>query len=243
MFDRASYIGYTLLFCLPPIVLLWLRAEFCAVLARRWRTIAGAVALLTAYGCAIWPVALRVGAWSYDPGKISGVRVLGYVYLDDVLWWALVSFLLASFVVLSVEYERRGEDIVLREIGGLVRAFGHAVRGLRVVPRERNATIHVAVSVLVLLEALLFELERWEWAAVWLAIGLVIGLELANSAVERLAARTGPPDPAVGLIKDAAAGAVLVAAVCTALLGLLIFLPRLLRAVSATAAASLLSAR
>ena len=64
MFERWSYLGYTLMFCLPPLVLLWLRREFAARMARDLGRILAASLLLTVYGCIIWPVALKMGAWS-----------------------------------------------------------------------------------------------------------------------------------------------------------------------------------
>ena len=58
--------------------------------------------MLTVYGSIIWPIALKYGCWDYGIDKISGVKLLGYVYIDDVMWWLLVRFLLTSYVALSV---------------------------------------------------------------------------------------------------------------------------------------------
>ena len=38
MFEHYSYLGYTLLFCLPPIVLLWVRSEFAPCFISPWRS-------------------------------------------------------------------------------------------------------------------------------------------------------------------------------------------------------------
>lgn len=258
MFERLSYVGYTALFCLPPLVLLWLRREFFEVLRARLRPILLSTLLLTAYGSLIWPIALRRRAWAYGADRITGVELFGYVYLDDVVWWLLIGLLFASFIALSTHYEDGGVDIVSREARELLASFANAFRGLRIIPRERNSTIHVAVAVFVLLEALLFRLSATEWILVALAIGVVLGAELMNGAVERLASRASArelragraeapsgeggsrgragearepeADPGIGLIKDAAAAAVLVCAAAAAAVGLLIFLRRFLAA-------------
>jgi diacylglycerol kinase len=66
-----------------------------------------------------------------------------------------------------------------------------------------------------------------------LAIGLVISAEAMNTAIEILADRiTLESDPAIGRAKDVAAGAVLAAAACSIVLGLLVFVPHLLACLS-----------
>ncbi len=232
MFERLSYVGYTALFCLPPLILLWLRREFLEVLRPRLRPILLATAALTLYGSAIWPIALDRGAWAYGADRITGLELAGRVLLDDVLWWALVGLLFSSFVALSVEYERRGVDLVSREVRGLARGVADAFRGFRIVPLERNSTIHVAAAVFVLLEAALFRVSATEWMLVALAIGSVLAAEIMNGAVERLASRAagGGHDPEIRLIKDAAAAAVLVTAFAAGAVGALILLRRVLEA-------------
>ncbi len=243
MFDQLSYVGYTVLFCLPPIILIWLRREFFDVLSKKWRPVLVSTLAITAYGSLIWPVALKYRCWTYEADRFTGVKLLGYVYLDDVFWWLLVSFLFSSFIILSAHYERQGIDIVWREITGLLRSFANAIRGFRIIPRERNSTIHVAAGVFILLEAALFRISREEWMVVLVVIGLVLGLEILNSSIERIASRTiretgeqaaveGTPPAAlrheeIGLIKDAAAAAVLISALAAAAVGMTIFLRRI----------------
>jgi len=235
MFEHLSYVGYTVLFCAPPLVLMWLRREFFLVLAPRFRGILLASVLLTVYGSLIWPVALHYGAWAYRDDRITGLKLLGYVYVDDVFWWFSVSFLFASFVTLATYYERRGVDLIAREVLGLLRSFGYAFRGLRVVPLERNSTIHVAVGVFVVLEAALFGISAVEWLLVVIAASAVLAFEILNSAVERLADRTGQAGaahPDIALIKDAAAAGVLVSTMAAVLVGANILLTRALAALA-----------
>lgn len=99
------------------------------------------------------------------------------------------------------------------------------VHGLRT---QRNLRIHLAVAVLVLLFALSFELTRAELAVLLLAVGLVISMELLNTAVESVVdLATREYHPLAATAKNVAAGAVLVAAVVAAAVGYVLFFDRL----------------
>jgi lycopene cyclase domain-containing protein len=232
MFEHWSYLGYTLMFCLPPLVLLWLRREFASRVARDLGRILAASLLLTVYGCIIWPVALKMGAWSYAEDRILNIKLFGYVHLEDAIWWLLISFLLASFISLSIRFEEEGVNIFLREVRGLLRSFGCALRGFRMLRLERNLTIHTAAATFVFLEAAFLKVSAVEWLALLLAAGVVLGLELVNSTIERLGTRLAPGhDEEICLVKDAAAAAVFCASIVAAVVGAVIFLPRILPAI------------
>ena len=227
MFEHYSYLGYTLMFCLPPIVLLWVRAEFARTMRKDLVGILLATAIVSAYGSAIWPLAIRWGCWTYQENRILNRKLFGYVFVEDVVWWVLVSFLVASFVSLSTRWEESGRDVVVRELLGLSRSFRDALAGFRVAGMERNMTIHTAAATGALIAAWLFRLPRVEWLFVVLAIAGVIAAELLNCAVERLAPRRDQQlSGEVRLLKDAAAAGVLVTSVAAAIIGAAIFLPR-----------------
>ena len=60
-------------------------------------------------------------------------------------------------------------------------------------------------------------------------MGLVLGMELVNSAIERLADKISTErDPVIGKIKDLSAGAVLISAIAAAIVGLIILVPKFL---------------
>ena len=110
---------------------------------------------------------------------------------------------------------------------GLVRAAADAARGIaRAFAEEPNLRIQGVVAVAAL------SLSLWlgvGTAIVAVCCALVIGSELFNSALERLADALHPePNALVGAAKDAAAGAVLVCAVTAVLVGLLSMGPALL---------------
>jgi undecaprenol kinase len=72
-------------------------------------------------------------------------------------------------------------------------------------------------------------LFRLEWAMIYLGIGLVLVSEALNSAIEKTLDRLHPEKhPMVGIAKDMAAGATLIASTVALIIGLFIFLPHLL---------------
>lgn len=93
---------------------------------------------------------------------------------------------------------------------------------------EHNGWIHASATVLVLCASIYFRLEADEWRWIILAIALVWLAEAFNTAIERLAdAITLEPNEDIGYAKDVSAGAVLAAAVIATVIGMTIFLPRL----------------
>jgi diacylglycerol kinase (ATP) len=113
-------------------------------------------------------------------------------------------------------------------VGGFVKSFAYAWRGISAGARGRNFLVMLAVAALVIILGRVLEISRLEWVMVVLAIGLVLGLELVNTAGEKLIDVLSPDhDPRYGQIKDILAGAVLVAALAAAAIGILIFWPRL----------------
>ncbi len=112
-----------------------------------------------------------------------------------------------------------------------LRSFGYAWKGIRgCVGKEQNLSFHLIAAVAVVIAGLFFGITRTEWMLVALCIGVVIAAELFNSAIEKLVDLVSPQrNPLAGQIKDIAAGAVLVCAIAAAVVGLIIFVPYLLR--------------
>jgi len=109
-------------------------------------------------------------------------------------------------------------------------SFRNAWKGLSVfVRQEHNAWIHLSMTALVILAGVLFRISTYEWIAVVFAIGLVISAEAINSAIERLADVVQPNrDERIRDVKDICAGAVLVCAMTAFVIGLIVFLPKLM---------------
>lgn len=93
---------------------------------------------------------------------------------------------------------------------------------------EQNMRLHLVAAAGVVAAGSWLSLATWEWAAVTLCIGLVISAECLNTALERLGDRiTQQQDPLLKQAKDCGSAAVLVLAVTAAVVGGLIFVPKL----------------
>ena len=114
--------------------------------------------------------------------------------------------------------------------GKLYKSFGYAFRGIgRTIRRERNMQIHCCAAVLVVIFGLALGLTRGEWFTCLILFALVMSLECVNTAVEAVVDLASPGrHPLAEKAKDAAAGAVLIAAIFAAIIGLWIFVPKLL---------------
>lgn len=110
----------------------------------------------------------------------------------------------------------------------LHKSFGYAFAGISaVIRKERNMQIHCVMMVLVIMAGLFFSISTIEWCICLILFGLVMSLELVNTAVESVVDLvTEERHPLAGLAKDAAAGAVLTASIMAAAAGLLIFVPK-----------------
>lgn len=114
-------------------------------------------------------------------------------------------------------------------MGGFLKGFVYAWRGIVTGAAGRNFRVMLAAAAGVVVLGCFLDISGVEWALLTLAVGLVLALELLNTAGERLVDILSPdPDPRYGMVKDILAGAVLVAALAAAVVGALIFLPRLL---------------
>ena len=111
-----------------------------------------------------------------------------------------------------------------------LRKFTNATRGIHHgMAGQSSFAIHVPIALGVICSAVLLRCERWQWCALLLCIGLVLAAELANSAIEELAAGLSPGhNENVGKALDIASGAVLVASLMAATVGLIIFITQCL---------------
>ncbi len=109
-----------------------------------------------------------------------------------------------------------------------IKSFKDASRGLILFSKENHARIHLISSVLVNALAFLLEVSRLEWCVLLLCCALVLGMEALNSALERLTDLISPDwNKQAGLVKDVAAGAVLIVSLFSGVIGLIIFFPHL----------------
>ncbi|MDA8347023.1 MAG: diacylglycerol kinase family protein [Thermaerobacter sp.] len=102
------------------------------------------------------------------------------------------------------------------------RAFRFAWRGvLRTFREEANFRVHLIVAEAILYLAFVERASATSWAILSLAVGLVVALELLNTAVERAVdlGTQGKHLPLAAAAKDASAGAVLAGSLSAAAVG------------------------
>lgn len=110
-------------------------------------------------------------------------------------------------------------------------SFKFALAGiLTALKEEPNLKFHFVAGFLIIIASILLRISKEDWFIVIFLIGFVISLELTNTAIEALVdAFTDEEHPRAKFAKDISAGAVLVAAVTAAAVGIIIFLPYLTR--------------
>jgi diacylglycerol kinase (ATP) len=111
-----------------------------------------------------------------------------------------------------------------------LKSFSHAIAGIRqFATREHNARIHLVATICVIIVAFVLHVSFLEAAVLAVVTGLVWVAEVFNTCMERLSDQVSPdPHPNIKIIKDLAAGAVLIAALIAVIAGLLIFIPKML---------------
>ena len=112
----------------------------------------------------------------------------------------------------------------------MLKSFRDAWNGIVLAVRsQRNVRVQLIVVLLVLAVGIYFSISYIEWCLAILAMGLVMGLEVMNTAIEELVNFVSPERrEEARRIKDLAAGAVLLAAIAVAIVGALILISKLL---------------
>jgi diacylglycerol kinase len=113
----------------------------------------------------------------------------------------------------------------------LLTSFRYAFAGLRYLLRtQRNARIHVSISLVIVALGLWLGLSTTQWAVIALTIGVVLVAESFNTVIEVIVDLvTEEYHPLAKIAKDVAAGAVLLMAMISVVIGLLILGPPLWR--------------
>ncbi len=111
----------------------------------------------------------------------------------------------------------------------LPKSFKNAWEGIVVsIAEERNIKIHCFAAVMVMIFGSILHISVTEWCICFLLFGLIMGLELVNTAVESVVDLvTEEWHPLAKRAKDCAAGAVLIASIWAAVVGGIIFFPKL----------------
>lgn len=112
----------------------------------------------------------------------------------------------------------------------LISSFKYAMQGiLRAFKTERNLKIHTSMMMIVVILGVIFKIAVWEWITCIILFDLVIGAELLNTSIEEMVNLLSPEIRVhAKYAKDIAAGAVLIFATASAIVGVIIFLPKIL---------------
>lgn len=112
----------------------------------------------------------------------------------------------------------------------LIKSFKYAFEGILAgIKEEQNMKIHIIIMILVIIFGIMLKINTTEWIICILLFGLVISMELMNTAIENTVNLiTKEKNQQAKIAKDVAAGAVLVSAIVSAIIGLMIFVPKIL---------------
>lgn len=125
----------------------------------------------------------------------------------------------------SKKHPPRASQRVQKDMESLAKSFRFALQGFRyAVNNERNMRIHLSVALLVTQFALLYGLDRHEYAVLFIMFGVVLTAEMLNTAIEAMVnLETQNFTPLARVAKDVAAGAVFVLSIAAVLVGLMLF--------------------
>ena len=151
--------------------------------------------------------------------------ILGVHYLTDVLGGITLGLAYLFFLIIMYEnnFLKDKEDETK-----LIFSFKYAFEGIiTTIKEERNMFIHFLIAIIVVITGIYVRLSLNEWFICLLLFALVFSLELINTAIENTVDLVATKkNKKAKLAKDAAAGAVLIAAIFASIIGIIIFLPK-----------------
>ncbi|MDB5121544.1 MAG: diacylglycerol kinase [Sphingobacteriales bacterium] len=110
-----------------------------------------------------------------------------------------------------------------------LKSFKFAVAGIKYAfATQVNFKFHTMAIIVVAIAGFWVDLSAIEWLWILASIGMVVSVELLNTAIETLVDLVSPDyNVKAGIVKDLSAGAVLVISILAAVIGLLIFFPKI----------------
>lgn len=124
----------------------------------------------------------------------------------------------------------RDERKKQKGIKKLINSFKYPIKGLKYAYRnEQNLAVDIGVSIIVLIAGIIFKLSLVEWIIIIFLIGIVISLELINTSIEAVVDLvTEEYHPLAKVAKDTSASAVFIIAIVSAIIGIIIFMPKII---------------
>jgi diacylglycerol kinase len=114
-----------------------------------------------------------------------------------------------------------------KSLNRFINGFKYAFCGIKYAfKNETNMVIHILIALIVITFGFIFNITNVEWLAVIIIIGLVIAAEMINTSLEVMSDLVSKKyNEQIKAVKDTAAGAVLVLAVTSVVVGIIVFLP------------------
>ena len=111
-----------------------------------------------------------------------------------------------------------------------INSFVYPIKGLKYAYRNKqNLAVDVGIAILVVILGLIFKVSAIEWTVLALTIGLVIACELINTSIEAVVDLvTEDYHPLAKVAKDTSAAAVFIFAVVAVIVGIIVFLPKIM---------------
>ena len=151
--------------------------------------------------------------------------ILGVHYLTDILGGITLGLAYLFFLIIMYEnnFLKDNEDETK-----LTLSFKYSSEGIiTTIKEERNMFIHFLIAIIVVITGIYVRLSLNEWFICLLLFALVFSLELINTAIENTVDLVATKkSKKAKMAKDAAAGAVLIAAIFASIIGIIIFLPK-----------------
>lgn len=113
----------------------------------------------------------------------------------------------------------------------LVKSFKYAFEGINYsLNNDQNLVIHFVVACFVIIASIIFQVNPFEMGILGVTILVVISAEMVNSAIEKMVDLiTKEHREEAKIAKDVSAGMVLLTAIGSVIIGILVFLPHILR--------------
>ena len=112
----------------------------------------------------------------------------------------------------------------------VLKSIKYALNGIKHgAATQLNFKVHLIISILVIIAGIVFKISITQWLMILIVMAMVFSAELFNTAIEGIVDIVSPEyNDKAGLIKDCAAAAVLITAIAAAIVGMLIFAPKLI---------------
>ena len=154
---------------------------------------------------------------------------LGVHYASDVIAGFIISLIYLILLIKTVSKLTVKEKRRIKKTKKILNSFKYAFSGIRLAFKtERNMKIYLAITILVIMMGIILKISAMDWILCVFAIGLVVSSELINTSIEVLTDVVMPEkNYRAKIVKDVAAGAVLVSSISAGIIGLIIFIPKI----------------